>query len=156
MENCFTYQVEDNIMELFNVEEKKYGIMMNHESALDKEMMLELLSGAVLSFCLKKTTKFPNSFMVWGCSMSGKGPGEMAILTSTVNAQMYIEILDTFLIPSIEKTFGDNDVIFQDDNASCHRAKSVEAFLQERDINSMTWPANNPDLNPIEIEKTAP
>ncbi len=38
-----------------------------------------------------------------------------------------IDILDTFLIPSIEKKFGDNDVIFQDDNASCHRhrAKSV-------------------------------
>uniref|UniRef100_A0A673J1W8 Uncharacterized protein n=1 Tax=Sinocyclocheilus rhinocerous TaxID=307959 RepID=A0A673J1W8_9TELE len=52
--------------------------------------------------CLKKTTKFTNSFMIWGC-MSGKLPGEMAILTSTVNAQVYIEILDTFLIPSIEK-----------------------------------------------------
>uniref|UniRef100_A0A673J8H7 Uncharacterized protein n=1 Tax=Sinocyclocheilus rhinocerous TaxID=307959 RepID=A0A673J8H7_9TELE len=45
--------------------------------------------------CLKKTTKFPNSFMIWGC-MSGKGPGEMAILISTVNAQVYIDILDTF------------------------------------------------------------
>ncbi len=57
--------------------------------------------------------------------MSGKGPGEMAIFTSAVNAQVYIEILDTFLIPSIEKKFGDNGVIFQDDNASCHRAKSI-------------------------------
>uniref|UniRef100_A0A672STN9 Tc1-like transposase DDE domain-containing protein n=1 Tax=Sinocyclocheilus grahami TaxID=75366 RepID=A0A672STN9_SINGR len=85
--------------------------------------------------CLKKTTKFPKSFMIWGC-MSGKGPGEMAILISTVNAQVYIEILDTFLIPSIEKKLG--DVIFQDDNASCHREKSVKAFLQERHITSMT------------------
>ncbi len=50
--------------------------------------------------CLKETTKFPNSFMIWG-SVSGKGPGEMAILTSTVNSQVYIETLDTFLIPSI-------------------------------------------------------
>uniref|UniRef100_A0A8C1BRT3 Uncharacterized protein n=1 Tax=Cyprinus carpio TaxID=7962 RepID=A0A8C1BRT3_CYPCA len=63
---------------------------------------------------LKKTTKFPNSFIIWGC-MSSKGPGEMTILTSTVNGQVYIEILDTFLIPLIEKKFGD-DVIFQDDN----------------------------------------
>lgn len=30
-------------------------------------------------------------------------PGEMAIITSIVNAQMYIKILDTFLIPLIEK-----------------------------------------------------
>uniref|UniRef100_A0A671KXB7 Uncharacterized protein n=1 Tax=Sinocyclocheilus anshuiensis TaxID=1608454 RepID=A0A671KXB7_9TELE len=60
--------------------------------------------------CLKKTTKFTNSIMIWGC-MSGKLPGEMAILTSTVNAQVYIEILDTFLIPSIEKNCG-NSIIF--------------------------------------------
>lgn len=108
---------------------------------------------------LKKTTKFPNSFIIWGC-MSSKGPGEMTILTSTVNGQVYIEILDTFLIPLIEKKFGD-DVIFQDDNASWHRAKIVKAFLQERHINSMTWPANSLDLNPIgnlwwKLKKTGP
>lgn len=69
--------------------------------------------------------------------MPGKGPGE----TSTVNAQVYTEILDTFLIPSIENGFVD-EVIFQDHHASRHRAKSVKAFLQERQISSMTWPAN--------------
>uniref|UniRef100_A0A3B3S4R3 Tc1-like transposase DDE domain-containing protein n=1 Tax=Paramormyrops kingsleyae TaxID=1676925 RepID=A0A3B3S4R3_9TELE len=89
------------------------------------------------------------SLMIWGC-MSGKGPGQMAVITSTVNAQVYIEILDNFLILSIESRLGDDEVIFQDDNASCHRAKSVKTFLQERHINSMTWPANSPDLNPIE------
>uniref|UniRef100_A0A8C9V626 Tc1-like transposase DDE domain-containing protein n=1 Tax=Scleropages formosus TaxID=113540 RepID=A0A8C9V626_SCLFO len=41
-------------------------------------------------------------------------------------------------------------IMTSDDNASCHRAKSVKDFLQERHINSMTWPANSPDLNPIE------
>uniref|UniRef100_A0A3B1K6C0 Tc1-like transposase DDE domain-containing protein n=1 Tax=Astyanax mexicanus TaxID=7994 RepID=A0A3B1K6C0_ASTMX len=84
--------------------------------------------------CLKKTTKFPQSLMIWGC-MSGK---------------VYIDILDSFLIPSIEQMFGDNEIIFQDDNASCHRAKTVKAFLGERHIQSMSWPANSPDLNPIE------
>ena len=65
----------------------------------------------------------------------------MAITTSTDNAQVEIDILNTFLIPSIENRFGD-EVIFQDDDASCHRAKNVKAFLLERYINSMTWPAN--------------
>lgn len=95
--------------------------------------------------CLKKTSKFPQSLMIWGC-MSGKGTGEMAVVKSSINAQVYIEILDSFLIPSIENMF----VIFQDDNASCHRAKTVKAFLGERLIQSMSWPANSPDLNPIE------
>lgn len=99
--------------------------------------------------CLKKTCKFPQSLMIWGC-MSGKGMGEMTVITSSINAQVYVEILDTFLIPSIERMFGDGSILFQDDNASCHRAKSVKTFLQERHIMSMAWPANSPDLNSIE------
>ena len=42
----------------------------------------------------------------------------MAIIASTIIANIYVEILDNFLIPSIEKLF-----IFQDDNASCQREK---------------------------------
>uniref|UniRef100_A0AAR2K6C9 Transposase Tc1-like domain-containing protein n=1 Tax=Pygocentrus nattereri TaxID=42514 RepID=A0AAR2K6C9_PYGNA len=99
--------------------------------------------------CLKKATKFPQSLMIWGC-MSGKGTGEMTVVNSSINAQVYIDILDSFLIPSIEQMFGDDEIIFQDDNASCHRAKTVKAFLGERHIQSMSWPANSPDLNPIE------
>ena len=56
--------------------------------------------------------------------MSGKSTGEMAVITSSINAQVYIDILDTFLILSIERMFWDDDIIFQDDNASCHRAKT--------------------------------
>uniref|UniRef100_A0A3B3YD15 Uncharacterized protein n=1 Tax=Poecilia mexicana TaxID=48701 RepID=A0A3B3YD15_9TELE len=52
--------------------------------------------------CLKKTTKFPQSLMIWGC-MSGKGTGEMTVVNSSINAQVYIDILDSFLIPSIEQ-----------------------------------------------------
>ena len=61
-----------------------------------------------------------------------------------------MDILDTFLIPSIERMFGNDEIIFQDDNASCHRAKTVKTFLEERHIRSMSWPANSPDVNPIE------
>ncbi|CAJ0921952.1 unnamed protein product [Ranitomeya imitator] len=74
----------------------------------------------------------------------------MAVITSSINAQVYVDILDTFLIPSIERMFGDDEIIFQDDNASCHRAKTVKPFLEKRHIRSMSWPANSPDLNPIE------
>ena len=36
-------------------------------------------------------------------------------ITLTINAYMYIDTLDNFLIPSIENWFGDGD-IFQNDN----------------------------------------
>lgn len=58
--------------------------------------------------------------------MPGKGLRNMAVNTSAVNAQVYIELLDNFFQFSlIENTFGD-EVIFQDDKSSCHTAKSSE------------------------------
>lgn len=99
--------------------------------------------------CIKKQVKFPTSVLIWSC-MSSKGPGELAVVKTTVNSQIYIDILDHFLIPSIDNAFGDEDVVFQDDNASCHRAKCVRDFLADRQIATMDWPANSPDLNPIE------
>jgi len=60
--------------------------------------------------------------------MSGKGPGEMAVIT--VNAQVDTEILETFLIPSIER-FDDAELIFQDDNACCHSKKSKLFFRKD-------------------------
>ena len=68
--------------------------------------------------------------------MSGKGVGEMAVITFSMNAQVYIEIVDTLLIPSIERHIGDDNIIFQDDNASCHREKGAKTLIQERHIMS--------------------
>ena len=68
----------------------------------------------------------------------------MTIITSAINALVFIEILDNFLIPLIENWSSDDDndeVIFPDDNVSCHRAKRMKAFPQE-------MPENCPDLNP--------
>lgn len=40
--------------------------------------------------------------MIWGC-MSGEGTEEVAVITSSMNAQVYVDILETFLIPSVGK-----------------------------------------------------
>lgn len=68
--------------------------------------------------------------------MPGKSLEEMATITSTVKAQDYTQILDTFLIPLIESKIDDDDddAIFQNDNVSCYRGKSIQAFLQGRNI----------------------
>jgi len=63
--------------------------------------------------------------------MSGKGPGKMAASNSTGNAQVDSDILDSFLNPSIQRRFGDAELILQDDDASFHREKRVQTFLQE-------------------------
>ncbi|GFV39628.1 transposable element Tcb2 transposase [Trichonephila clavipes] len=39
---------------------------------------------------------------------------------------------------------------FMDDNAPCHRTVAAEQLLESEDIELMDWPAQSPDLNPIE------
>ena len=77
---------------------------MKAKSALAKAMLLECLSGSIQmkckDDCLKKTNKFPKSF-IWVC-MSFKEPEEMTFITSSINEYVYIEILDNFLIPLLK------------------------------------------------------
>lgn len=41
--------------------------------------------------------------------LSVKGPGEMDFITSKVNAHVYTENVDNFLISSVEIRFGDEE-----------------------------------------------
>ncbi|GBM02882.1 hypothetical protein AVEN_52054-1 [Araneus ventricosus] len=43
-----------------------------------------------------------------------------------------------------------NDFILMDDNARPHRAVVVEDYLEGHGLERMEWPAQSPDLNPIE------
>ena len=96
-------------------------------------------------YCTQGKLKFLTSIMMWG-SMCGQGIGAF----TTVNEFTVIDVLEHFFfIPSIENYIGD-DVIFQDDNASCRRANQVKSFLQSWSINILVWKPNSPDLNPIE------
>ena len=79
--------------------------------------------------CQKKTTKLSNSFMI-GVYMSFKRTGEIAVITSKSNADLYIEILANSLIPSIENWFGD-EVIVQDLDTACHRTIGIKGFLRK-------------------------
>ncbi len=69
--------------------------------------------------CLKSSVKFPQSVMIWA-AMSSAGVGPLCFLKSTVNAAMYQEILEHFMLPSADKLYGDADFIFQQDLAPAH------------------------------------
>ncbi|GFU83291.1 hypothetical protein TNCV_3739021 [Trichonephila clavipes] len=62
--------------------------------------------------------------MRWGC-MSSHGVGRLHIVSGTVKAMDYIEILQNKLLPTARDLLGNQSWIFQDDNAPCHRGKSV-------------------------------
>ena len=68
-----------------------------------------------------------------------------------MNAEQYTTILHHELLSSIEGYGLETDeVYFQHDNAPCHTAVSVKRWLDDHDIEVLSWPAQSPDLNPIE------
>ncbi len=99
--------------------------------------------------CLKSSVKFPQSVMIWA-AMSSAGVGPLCFLKSTVNAAIYQEILEHFMLPSADKFYGDADFIFQQDLAPAHTAKGTKSWFNDHGVTVLDWPANSPDLNPIE------
>ncbi|GBN65399.1 hypothetical protein AVEN_81553-1 [Araneus ventricosus] len=61
-------------------------------------------------------------------------------------------VLADHVHPYMRIAFPQNDGIYQKDNARCHTALSVWAWFEEHqdEFTVLPWPANSPDLNPIE------
>ncbi len=71
-------------------------------------------------------------------------------LKTNVTATVYQDILEPFMLPSADQLFKDADFIFQQDLAPAHTTKSTKSWLNDRGVDVLDWPANSPDLNPIE------
>lgn len=100
--------------------------------------------------CLVERVKHPVSVMVWSV-ISAKGMGSLYIVEGTMKQDQYKRVLETRLLPQVNEWFPDADeYIFMHDSAPCHKARSVTAFLAERNVTVLPWPGNSPDMNPIE------
>ncbi len=51
------------------------------------------------------------------------------------------------MLPTADKLYADADFIFQQDLAPAHTSKS---WFNDHGVTVLDWPANSPDLNPIE------
>ncbi len=58
--------------------------------------------------------------------------------------------LEHFMLPSADKLYRDADFIFQQDLAPAHTAKGTKSWFNDHGVTVLDWPANSPDLNPIE------
>ncbi len=99
--------------------------------------------------CLKSSVKFPQSVMIWG-AMSSAGVGPLCFLKTNITAPVYQEMLEHFMLPSADQLFKDADFIFQQDLAPAHTDKITKSWLNDHGVAVLDWPANSPDLNPIE------
>ncbi|GFT41404.1 hypothetical protein TNCV_3890231 [Trichonephila clavipes] len=72
--------------------------------------------------------------------MSSHGIGRLHIVSQTVKAMDYIEILQNKLLPTAKDLSGNQSWIFQDGNAPCHRANVVQKWLKDYTANRMNWP----------------
>lgn len=96
-----------------------------------------------------KTVKFGGgNIMVWGC-FSYYGVGPLHLIEGNMNKEMYKDILTNVMLPYAEENM---PLVwqFQQDNDPKHTSKLVKTWFQDQKIPIMTWPAQSPDINPIE------
>jgi len=89
--------------------------------------------------------------MFWGC-FSKMGLGPLLALEGSQNQHTYRKLLQEHVIPEIksrEEECGCS-VLFMQDNAPCHKAKLIIDYFEENHIETLNWPPQSPDLNPIE------
>ena len=79
--------------------------------------------------------------------ISAAGTGTLVRLHGKINTTVYKEILKKH-VPNL-RTSINQPAVFMQENTLCHTVKSVKTFLSE-DVTIMEWPAQSPDMNPIE------
>jgi hypothetical protein len=56
---------------------------------------------------------------------SWNGVGPLIILHGNLHAEEYKDILTCYVLSTVEDQSGDDDCLYQHDNAPCHKARSV-------------------------------
>ncbi|KAG1032609.1 hypothetical protein G6F43_013735 [Rhizopus delemar] len=92
--------------------------------------------------------------MLWS-AITYAGVDWMCRINGNMDKALYKEILEDELERTIEFSIDKSGLerhqaIFQHDNGPKHTSKLVKEYLKEQSYSILEWPAQSPDLNPIE------
>ncbi len=98
-----------------------------------------------------RTKKFGGgSIMIWGF-ITFFGQLKIYRVNGKMDSNKYIRLLeDEFIDDAVLCGLNLGEMVFQQDNASCHVSKKTLNWVKEQNINVLSWPPQSPDMNPIE------
>ncbi|PIO62914.1 hypothetical protein TELCIR_15508 [Teladorsagia circumcincta] len=99
----------------------------------------------------RNRAKHPAKVHIWG-GISFRGTTPLAILSgdSRIDSKVYCEIIRKCYLPFKQETYNGFCELVQD-NAPPHTSRYTASKLQEWNVETVDWPPESPDLNPIEM-----
>jgi len=92
------------------------------------------------------------SVMFWSCFWQNELGPLVALPKGRIDSIKYCEILEEHLFPfytTVKEVLGEEPV-FMDDNCRVHESKTTKDFKETLGIQTLDWPAQSPDMTPIE------
>ncbi|KAI3641125.1 hypothetical protein MIR68_000855 [Amoeboaphelidium protococcarum] len=122
--------------------------------APNNQDMLIWTRGSKIEASESKNIKFQMggfSVMFQGCSSYFEF-GPLVVIDGTVDPKKYIKTIKEHLLPckGAFQAQIDQEMDFMQDNAPCHTSLETTTFFNKQGIDTIPWPAQSPDLNPIE------
>jgi transposase len=89
------------------------------------------------------------SIMLWAC-FSSHGTGQACKVEGIMDSIQYVQILRDKMLPTLRNSpLSPHLEKFMHDNDSKHTSRRTKAWLAQQQVDTIIWPAQSPDLNPI-------